>query len=66
MGQLINKSLLSNIKEIIDQSRQSVRQAVNIVMVETYWNVGKQIYEAQGESERARYGEGLLNTCLKN
>ncbi len=29
-------------------------------MVETYWNIGKQIYEAQGENERAEYGAGLL------
>jgi len=29
-------------------------------MVETYWNIGKQIYEAQGENERAEYGPGLL------
>lgn len=29
-------------------------------MVETYWNIGKQIYEEQGENERAEYGKGLL------
>jgi len=29
-------------------------------MVETYWNIGKQIYEAQGENQRAEYGKGLL------
>ena len=29
-------------------------------MVETYWHIGKQIYEAQGENERAEYGKGLL------
>jgi hypothetical protein len=29
-------------------------------MVETYWNIGKQIYEAQGENQRAEYGTGLL------
>jgi hypothetical protein len=33
---------------------------VNFAMVETYWNIGKQIYEAQGESERAEYGSSLL------
>ncbi len=30
------------------------------LMVETYWNIGKQIFEAQGENERAEYGSGLL------
>jgi len=29
-------------------------------MVETYWNIGKQIHEAQGENQRAEYGKGLL------
>ncbi len=29
-------------------------------MVETYWNVCKQIYEVQGENDPAEYGAGLL------
>ena len=29
-------------------------------MVKAYWNIGKQIYEACGESERAAYGKQLL------
>jgi hypothetical protein len=29
-------------------------------MVETYWNIGKQICEAQGNNDRAEYGKGLL------
>jgi hypothetical protein len=29
-------------------------------MVETYWNIEKQIYEAQGENQRAKYGKGML------
>lgn len=35
-------------------------QLLTFVMVETYWNIGKQIYEAQGENQRAEYGAGLL------
>ncbi len=33
---------------------------VDIAMIEAYWNVGKQIYETQGENEHAEYGKGLL------
>ena len=33
---------------------------VNFVMVETYWNIGKQIYEEQSENECAEYGKVLL------
>ena len=58
--------LYESIRNTVVNAQQQVYSTVNSVMVETYWNVGKQIYEAQGESERARYGEGLLNTCLKN
>lgn len=35
-------------------------------MVDTYWNIGKQIYEAQGENERAEYGNGLLKFLSEN
>lgn len=34
-------------------------------MVETYWHVGRQIYEAQGENERAEYGAGLIKYLSK-
>ena len=30
-------------------------------MVLAYWNIGKTIYETCGESERAAYGQGVLN-----
>ncbi|WP_414150937.1 DUF1016 N-terminal domain-containing protein [Acetobacterium carbinolicum] len=33
---------------------------VEVAMIEAYWNVGKQIYETQGENECAEYGKGLL------
>ena len=48
------------IRNEVTKARQKVYAAVNFAMVETYWNIGKQIYEAQGEIERAEYGSGLL------
>lgn len=39
---------------------KKVYSTVNFIMVETYWSIGKQIFEAQGENERAEYGAGLL------
>lgn len=53
-------NLYENIRNEVTKARQKVYVAVNFAMVETYWNIGKQIYEAQGESERAEYGSGLL------
>jgi predicted nuclease of restriction endonuclease-like (RecB) superfamily len=52
--------LYESIRNTVVNAQQQVYSTVNSVMVETYWNVGKQIYEAQGGSERASYGEGLL------
>lgn len=41
-------------------AQKQVNIAVNSAMVTAYWNIGKQIYEACGESERAEYGKQLL------
>lgn len=48
------------IRETVEQARQKVYCAVNLAMVEAYWEIGRQIYEAQGKNERAEYGSGLL------
>jgi predicted GNAT superfamily acetyltransferase len=34
-------------------------------MVEAYWEIGKEIVAAQGESERAEYGKGLIEYLSK-
>ena len=34
-------------------------KTVNFVMVEAYWNIGKQIAEAQDNNPRAEYGAQL-------
>jgi predicted nuclease of restriction endonuclease-like (RecB) superfamily len=44
----------------VTEAQKKVYATVNFVMVETYWNIGRQIYQAQGESDRAEYGTGLL------
>lgn len=45
---------------VIDAQRK-VYSAVNSAMVDAYWNIGKEIYEACGENERAEYGKQVLN-----
>lgn len=60
MSYLSENSLYENIRNTVAEAQHKVYATVNFVMVETYWNVGKQIYEAQGENERAEYGAGLL------
>ncbi len=44
---------------VIDAQRQ-VYSAVNAAMVTAYWNIGKSIHEACGESDRAAYGKQIL------
>ena len=44
---------------VIDAQRK-VYSAVNSAMVNAYWNIGKEIYEACGENERAEYGKQIL------
>jgi predicted nuclease of restriction endonuclease-like (RecB) superfamily len=54
------------IRSILDQSRAHAVRAVNVTMVDAYWNIGRLIVEEeqQGKS-RAEYGSGLLKYLAK-
>ncbi|MCL2712455.1 MAG: PDDEXK nuclease domain-containing protein [Methanomassiliicoccaceae archaeon] len=54
------QKLFNNIRKILDSARQKAYTAVNSVMLEAYWNVGRLIVEKQGGAERAAYGDGLI------
>ncbi len=54
--------LFADIKEIIEQGKQQVAQAVNVGVTATYWNVGKRINEDVLEFKRAEYGKQILQT----
>ena len=54
----INLDIYQNIRETLVQARMKVVTAINFTMVEAYWEIGRQITEAQGE--RAEYGKQLL------
>lgn len=49
-----------NIREIILTARHSIKRTVEFAMVQTYWQIGKQIMTAQGSEARAEYGTQLL------
>ncbi len=53
--------LFKRVAEIIDGARGRLARAVNSAMVQTYWEIGRQIVlvEQQGE-QRADYGEQVL------
>ncbi len=60
MANLSEISIYENIRATVTEAQKKVYATVNFVMVETYWNIGKQIFEAQGKNDRAEYGTGLL------
>ena len=59
-GSVINQETYNVVRTYIVAAQKQVNTAVNFAMVTAYWNIGKQIYEACGESERAEYGKQLL------
>lgn len=55
--------LYADIKNILLHARGKAFAAVNYIMVETYWQVGRRIVEEEQKgSKRAVYGEELLET----
>jgi len=55
------KPLLDSLRELIQQARQKVLQAADVVQVQTCWEIGRHIVEyEQGGASRADYGKRLL------
>ena len=59
--------LLSNVGTTLEQGRRQAAYAVNSAMVQTYWEIGRQIveYEQHG-NEKAEYGADVLNRLSKD
>ena len=56
-----DQATYSAVRGYIIAAQKQVYSAVNSAMVTAYWNIGKQIYEACGENERAAYGKQLMS-----
>ena len=54
-----DNTVYDGIRAVLAKARQKVYTAVNFAMVEAYWEIGRQIMEAQKE-QRAEYGAGLI------
>jgi predicted nuclease of restriction endonuclease-like (RecB) superfamily len=53
--------LLAALRDLIAQARQQVLRHVDVVQVQTYWQIGRHIVEfEQGGQSRAAYGKRLL------
>jgi len=51
---------LKSVRIYVIEAQKHIYSAVNSAMVSAYWNIGKQIFEACGENDRAEYGKQLL------
>lgn len=65
-GSLANRETYDAVRNYIVTAQKQVNAAVNSAMVTAYWHIGKQIYEACGENERAEYGKQLLQYLAEN
>ena len=56
----------SEISELLKQARSIAYKAVNTVMVQTYWQIGKRIVEQEQKGEsRANYGDYLITNLSR-
>ncbi len=65
MDNNLDANIYQNIRDTVVEARNKVNSTINFIMVETYWNIGKQIVEANGQNSRAEYGKGLINFLSK-
>ena len=60
-------TLISQIGDLLQQGRKQAAYAVNNILVQTYWQIGKYIVEyEQGGSEKSEYGSKLLDHLSKD
>jgi len=61
-----NNSFVSDIKQLIEQSRRAAYAAVNSIMIDTYWHIGQRIVEQEQQGEkRAEYGKQIIKMLSK-
>jgi len=61
------RNLIDHIGILLQEGRQKAAQAVNTILVHTYWEIGRYIVEfEQNGSERAEYGTRLFERLSKD
>jgi predicted nuclease of restriction endonuclease-like (RecB) superfamily len=64
-GDADEKQLLTELRSLIEASREHAARAVNSAMVVTYWGVGDRIRREVVRVERAEYGKQLVQQLSK-
>ncbi len=55
-------SLVRDLRQLIEQTRQQISVTVNSALVTLYWSIGKRIREDVLQNGRAEYGNAVLHT----
>ena len=61
-----NQQLFADIRQMIEDTRQAVSQAVNAGLTMLYWNIGKRIDEEVLKNERAEYGMQIVASLSRH
>ena len=61
----LNTNLFSDVKLLIEESRNAVAQTVNAGLTAMYWNIGKRINDDILENKRAEYGKQIVVTLSR-
>lgn len=65
--QTVSGNLLGDIRAILVDARQKAYSAVNFAMVESYWHIGRRLFEEeQRGQQRAEYGAGILRELSRS
>ena len=62
---IIQNNAYNSIRNTVLTAKNKVCSVINFAMVESYWEIGREIYKAQGENDRAEYGKRLLEFLSK-
>ena len=62
----LNNIFLDKVSVVVEEARKNVKTAVNIMMVYTYFEIGRMIVEEeQSGSNRAEYGKYIIKNLSK-
>ena len=59
------RSLLGDLRQLIEAAREQTARAVNSTLVTMYWQIGKRIREDVLKEHRAGYGQEIVSTLSK-
>ncbi len=61
IGDAVRPEFYASIADVLQKARTRTYRAVNFIMVEAYWNVGRMIVEEEQQGkERAEYGKEMI------